>query len=86
MDIVREIALLSCGDCWAWGFRDGAIDVAGLETGPAEGMDVCICDGSDGDGRSKDEMLVMLLPVREGANDEAYELCRRLDAVEETEP
>jgi hypothetical protein len=66
MDILRETALVSWGNCWVVWCLDGAIDVAGLETGYAE-----IMKGgrSEGDCRSKDEMLVRLLPT-DGAKDE----------------
>ena len=60
--------------------------MAGLETGPAEVMNGWAWDGSEGDCRSNDEMLVMLLAAIDGANDEAYEFCLTLDAVDETEP
>ena len=65
--------------------RDGAIDVAGLETGKAEVM-YAGCVGSSGDCLSKEEMLVMLLPAIERAIEDAYEFCLTLDAVDDTDP
>ena len=71
---------------WVGGTRDGAIDVAGLEIGWAEAMYAGCEAGSSGDCRSKEEMLVILLPAIDSAIDDAYELCLTLDAVDETDP
>lgn len=78
------------GECASGGscvgrFLEGAIDVAGLETGKAEVIYAGWL-GSSGDSRSKEEMLVIELPAIERAMEEAYELCRTLDDVDETEP
>lgn len=60
--------------------------MAGLDTGPA---DVICCDsgeGSDGEGLSKDEVLVMLLVAMDGAKDDGCDACFKLEAVDDTEP
>jgi hypothetical protein len=67
------------------GILEDAIDVAGLATGWAE-LIYAGCGGSNGDCLSKEEMLVMLLPATETESEDAYELCRALEAVEETDP
>ena len=59
--------------------------MAGLTTGWAEVMYAGFA-GSSGDCLSKEEMLVMLQPAMESEIDDAYEFCRALEAVEETDP
>jgi hypothetical protein len=81
------VGLVSRGE-WAGWLLDGVIDVAGLEMAWAEVTYAGSAGaaGSSGDCRSKEEMLVMLLPATDSVSEDAYELCLTLEAVDETEP
>lgn len=68
-DIFRIGECASKGNC-VGRFLEGAIDVAGLETGKVEVIYAGWL-GSSGDSRSKEEMLVIELPAIERAMEEA---------------
>ena len=85
VDSLRTGGFVSRGH-WVGCVLDGAIDAAGLGIGWADFIYAGCEVRSSGDCRSKEEMLVILLPATESATDDAYEPCLTLDAVDETDP
>ena len=71
MDILALAPLLSWAAWVTGGLRGAGVDVAGLETGPEEVRKLWCWLSSDGELRSIDEMLVILLAATDGAKEDA---------------